>query len=84
MFALTHTLDVRDPSAETIGARVGAAVSAARSDGVGYLLIMHAPGVAALEVRAAVLAAALRQFVDTKLSVQLEEGFLVALVALET
>ncbi|MFN3465000.1 MAG: hypothetical protein ACK4X1_13075 [Terricaulis sp.] len=79
MFALSHTLDVRDVPVETIHARTGEALSAARNDSAEYLIITHGLGAAALEVRAAVLEAVLSQFVDTKLSLQLNEGFIVAL-----
>lgn len=63
----------------TIRARTSAALSAARRDGVDHLIITHGLGAAALEVRAAVLEAILSQFVDTKLSLQFNEAFVVAL-----
>lgn len=72
-------LDVRDMPIESICVHIYSASTAARSDGVRFLIIHHGPGEAAEEVRTGVQHAVRSHAVDPARCSQIEEGFIAAL-----
>lgn len=78
-YAGSPELDVRDAPIGTVATRVHVALTAARSDGARYLVILHGPGEAALEVRTAVQHAVRSHTVDPARCSQFDEGFIAAL-----
>lgn len=72
-------LDVRDMPIESICVHIYSALTAARSDGVRFLIIHHGPGEAAEEVRTGVQHAVRSHAVDAARCSQFDEGFIAGL-----
>lgn len=72
-------LDVRGMPIEAICVHTYSTLTAARSEGVRFLIIHHGPGEAAEEVRAGVQHAVRSHAVDAARCSQFDEGFIAAL-----